>query len=164
MSSHPVLFFMKPFLLDFWLHYKRVDHNPPSFELTANLQFRHPSEKPPFYHGPILPRPDLMMTAIEKESPVDLLSFFISRKQTRESKEATAGILSSAADRNSLFLNKSKMKAKKIEIRLPGAFLFPFLRECFFYCQGVWLNGGKKLIKLSFDCLYYIGFMCEEHG
>ena len=129
MSSHPVLFFMKPFLLDFWLHYKRVDRNPPSFELTANLQFRHPSEKPPFYHGPILPRPDLMMTAIEKESPVDLLSFFISRKQTRESKEATAGILSSAADRNSLFLNKSKMKAKKIEIRLPGAFLFPFHQE-----------------------------------
>ena len=79
------------------------------------------------------------MTAIEKESPVDLLSFFISRKQTRESKEATAGILSSAADRNSLFLNKSnkedyelakkKMKAKKIEICLPGAFLFPFHQE-----------------------------------
>ncbi|EEF69306.1 hypothetical protein HOLDEFILI_00514 [Holdemania filiformis DSM 12042] len=99
---------MKPFLLDFWLHYKRVDRNPPSFELTANLQFRHPSEKPPFYRGPILLRPGLMMTAIEKESPVDLLSFFIPRKQTRESKEATTGILSSAAARNSLFPIKVK--------------------------------------------------------
>jgi hypothetical protein len=43
------------------------------------------------------------MTAIEKELPVALLIFFISRKQTHESKEATAGILSCAADRNSLF-------------------------------------------------------------
>lgn len=101
-SNHPVLFFMKSFLLDFWLHYKREYPASPSFELTDNLQFRHCR----FYYK----------------------------------------------------------KIKKIEIRLPGAFLFPFLRECFFYCQGVWLNGGKKLIKLSFDCLHYIPLMCEEHG
>ncbi|WP_302557380.1 hypothetical protein [Holdemania filiformis] len=69
------------------------------------------------------------MTVTEKGSPGALLSFFISRKQMRESKEATAGILSSAPARNSLFLNKSKMKTKKIEIRLPGAFLFPFHQE-----------------------------------
>ncbi|WP_302925748.1 hypothetical protein [Holdemania filiformis] len=60
------------------------------------------------------------MTAIEKESPVALLSFFISRKQTRESKEATAGILSSAPARNSIFLNKSKMKDKKNRNSLTG--------------------------------------------
>lgn len=48
MSSHPVFFFMKPFLLDFWLHYKKYSRRSPSFELTDSLQFRHPCKKHDF--------------------------------------------------------------------------------------------------------------------
>lgn len=111
---------MKPFLLDFWLHYKRVDRNPPSFELTANLQFRHPSEKPPFYRGPILLPSGSDDDSDRKESPVDLLSFFIPRKQTRESKEATTGILSIRRCPQQPIPNKSKMKDKKNRNSLTG--------------------------------------------